>query len=233
MQNMLLHNPDLKGKTLMLHNFLPEEMRAAMEAGLTAGPSVIGKGVAVPGEPALSSLVPYKPKGYVLYFGRFDAQKGMIGLLNACRQLPEIPFVFAGKGPLEDELEGIDNVMNVGFLSGAPLRTLIRNAAFTVYPSVWYENCPFSVVESQLLGTPVVASDLGGTPELVEEGRTGMCYPGLDTDILEETIHALWSAPEEVERLRKGCLSMLDRFDSLETYCEKLLMIYEAAGNEN
>ena len=56
-------------------------------------------------------------------------------------------FIFAGTGPLEDEIEGIPNIKNVGFQTGKDLEKLIREARFSIYPSEWYENCPFSVME--------------------------------------------------------------------------------------
>ena len=45
-----------------------------------------------------------------------------------------------------------------------------------MYPSEWYENCPFSVIESQMYATPVVASDIGGIPELIKENVTGVLF---------------------------------------------------------
>ena len=59
-------------------------------------------------------------------------------------------FIFAGTGPLEETVNGIKNIMNVGFQKGGALEKLIREARFSIYPSEWYENCPFSVMESQM-----------------------------------------------------------------------------------
>lgn len=54
-------------------------------------------------------------KDYVLYFGRFSEEKGIGTLLKVCKELPNIQFVFAGTGPLEDTVNGISNIKNVGF----------------------------------------------------------------------------------------------------------------------
>ena len=53
------------------------------------------------------------------------------------------------------------------------LEKLIREARFSIYPSEWYENCPFSVMESQMYGTPVLGAEIGGIPELIQVGKTG------------------------------------------------------------
>ena len=68
-------------------------------------------------------------------------------------------FIFAGTGPLEETVNGIKNIKNVGFQKGEALEKLIREARFSIYPSEWYENCPFSVMESQMYGTPVLGAE--------------------------------------------------------------------------
>ena len=87
-------------------------------------------------------------KDYVLYFGRFSEEKGIGTLIKVCKELPDVQFFFAGTGPLEETVNGIKNIKNVGFQKGEALEKLIREARFSIYPSEWYENCPFSVMES-------------------------------------------------------------------------------------
>ena len=86
---------------------------------------------------------------YVLYFGRFSEEKGIGTLIKVCKELPDVQFIFAGTGPLEETVNGIKNIKNVGFQKGEALEKLIREARFSIYPSEWYENCPFSVMEYQ------------------------------------------------------------------------------------
>ena len=131
-------------------------------------------------------------KDYVLYFGRFSKEKGIATLVEAAKALPEISFVFAGSGPLESMLEGVANIRNVGFQTGAALEKLIREAKFTVYPSEWYENCPFSVIESILYGTPVLGADIGGIPELIRPGENGELFESGNQEELIRRIHELW-----------------------------------------
>ena len=77
-------------------------------------------------------------------------------------KIPEIKFVFAGNGPLEKEVNGLENINNKGFLTGDELYSAISRALFMVMPSECYENCPFSIMEALTLKTPVIGADIGG-----------------------------------------------------------------------
>lgn len=163
-------------------------------------------------------------KDYVLYFGRFSQEKGIRTLLSVCRQLPDIPFVFAGTGPLEDEVKQVGNIRDVGFQTGEALERLVREAKFSVYPSEWYENCPFSVMESQMYGTPVVGARTGGIPELIEEGVTGELFAAGDADELAQTIESLYGDEGRLLRYHENCRDT--HFDTVQSYGEKALKIY-------
>ena len=163
-------------------------------------------------------------KDYVLYFGRYSEEKGIELLVEVCKRLPEVDFVFAGDGSLKEKVEEVKNIKNVGFLNGEELRTTIAQAKFVVVPSIWYENCPFTVIEAQKLGTPVIGSSIGGIPELIEEGRTGELFEAGNMDTLIGKISELWNDSLKCKEYSKNCLKK--QFDSLEEYCIKLLRIY-------
>ncbi len=188
-------NPLFAGKTLALHNFVDKAEKQETEK-----------------------------QNYVLYFGRFSREKGIDTLIQVCKELPEIPFVFAGTGPLEEELAGVPNIQNVGFQRGQDLETLIRQARFSLCPSEVYENCPFSVMESQLYGTPVLGADIGGIPELIGEGKTGELFESGNAAQLKEKIKMLWENRDLTARYSENCAHI--RFDDVDTYTEKLLKLY-------
>ena len=195
LKSKLDRNPVLARRTVTMHNFVqPVEWRETAK------------------------------KDYVLYFGRYSMEKGIGTLLQAARELPEISFVFAGSGPLEEELAGVPNVTNVGFQSGEALETLIREARFTVYPSEWYENCPFSVMESQMYGTPVLGADIGGIPELIRVGERGELFVGGDVAELKEKIKSLWENPDRQKAYSENCKN--HGFDTVEEYVRKLMECY-------
>lgn len=193
-------NKAFKGRTVTLHNFL------------------------IPQETDEENQMLKLPEKYVLYFGRYAHEKGIADLLRICRQLPEIQFVFAGSGPLEEEVNKTQNVINLGFQNGNALKTLISNAEFFVFASQWYENCPFAVMESQMYGVPVVASDLGGTKELIQDKVTGELYSGTDMEKLQEIIVRLWNNRETVAFYKENCKNL--PFLDLTQYCNKILQYY-------
>lgn len=189
-------NPLFAGKTVAMHNFVD---RISYEKA--------------------------EKKDYVLYFGRFSREKGIDTLIQVCKALPEIPFIFAGTGPLEEEIAGVPNIQNVGFQRGQALETLIREARFSVYPSEWYENCPFSVMESQMYGTPVLGANIGGIPELIEPDKTGELFESGNAAQLKEKIQALWENRELTDRYSENCADV--RFDDVARYTEKLMKLYK------
>jgi len=196
MEGKISANSALKGKTVVLHNFISEVEDFHLEK-----------------------------ERYVLYFGRFSEEKGIETLLLACKALPHIPFVFAGAGPLEKSISSLTNIRNEGFLTGKALEALILKASFSVYPSEWYENCPFSVMESQIMGTPVIGANIGGIPELIKEGVTGELFSSGNPDSLAQAIERLWNDPDTLSLYTKNCLSM--KFPSLPEYCDQLMKIYQ------
>ena len=117
-------------------------------------------------------------------------------------------------------------MQNVGFQSGAALTALIAGARLSVYPSEWYENCPLSVMESQLLGTPVLGADIGGIPELIDTGSrpTGALFPPGDADALTLSLRTLWDDPARTGAMARICAER--RFDTADEYVEKLMKIY-------
>lgn len=163
-------------------------------------------------------------KDYVLYFGRFSEEKGIGTLIKVCKALPEIQFIFAGTGPLEDEINTIPNIKNVGFKSGEELETLIREARFSIYPSEWYENCPFSVMESQMFATPVIGANIGGIPELINIEKTGELFESGNFNDLKDKVVKLWQNEELTELYTRNCKDIA--FDTIEEYVEKLMKIY-------
>lgn len=164
-------------------------------------------------------------KDYVLYFGRYSQEKGIETLIKAAKELPEISFVFAGSGPLEHLLEGIANVENMGFQSGDDLAMLIRQAKFTVSPSECYENCPFSVMESQIYGTPVLGANIGGIPELISVGKTGELFASGNNVELVQAIKRLYENDTLVQMYSDNCKNV--KFDALKQYVQKLMCIFE------
>lgn len=182
-------------KTIVIHNFIEKQAEAATEK-----------------------------EGYVLEFGHLSKDKGTLTLLEAASHMPETRFVFAGYGSAEEAIKSVPNAEFVGFKTGDELKRLIQKAAVSVYPSEWYENCPFSVIESQMYGTPVIGSRIGGIPELIDEGKTGLLFEAGNADDLELNLRMLLEDTEKLKIFTDNCSSV--SFETPETYYEKLMQIY-------
>ena len=203
MKGKLDTNPVLATKTVFLRNFETEKPNITEE----------------------NAVLPDLPQRYVLYFGRFSTEKGIGTLLEAIKALPNIQFVLAGSGPLKDQLDGISNILNVGFISGSVLNSVISSADFSIVPSVVYDNCPYSAIESLILGTPVLGARIGGIPELVQDGKTGELFTSGDSKDLAVKIQNLWNEKEKINRYRENCKGV--KFDTVMDYTSKLMSIYE------
>ncbi len=130
-----------------------------------------------------------------------------------------------GTGPLEETVNGIKNIKNVGFQKGEALEKLIREARFSIYPSEWYENCPFSVMESQMYGTPVLGANIGGIPELIQVGKTGELFESGNGKDLKRKIEKLWSDRKRCAEYSANCKDI--SFDTIDEYYEKIMKAYQ------
>lgn len=166
-----------------------------------------------------------RKKEYVLYFGRFSEEKGIGMLIKVCKELPNVRFVFAGTGPLEGSINKIANIKNVGFQKGEALEKLIREAQFSIYPSEWYENCPFSVMESQMYGTPVLGANIGGIPELIQINKTGELFESGNVKELKEKIQKLWEDKKLCQQYSQNCKDI--SFDTIDEYYKKIVKVYQ------
>lgn len=202
LQEKMEKHPYLKGKTMVMQNF------SIVEDG-NMGDDI-------------------QKEDYIVYFGRYSKEKGIETLLKVCEMLPEIPFVFAGKGPLEEQVNQVKNIENKGFLSGKDLEEVIRKARFSVYPSEWYENCPFSIMESIQYGTPVLGAAIGGIPELIEAGETGELFESGNVKELTRKIKSLWKNKEQLLGYSINCKEK--QYISLKEYTDKILIFIKNNG---
>ena len=201
-------NPLFAGKTVAMHNFVERFNDSVLK------------------EDAAQIELPYEK--YVLYFGRFSWEKGVRTLVETAKQLPEVNFVFAGNGEYAEKIEKLSNAKNVGFKSGVELDALICNALFTIYPSEWYENCPFSVMESQERHIPVLGARIGGIPELIEDGKTGWLFESGNAIDLKDKILKIWeSVGNKENKLENEDVFSFQERKNTEDYAKRLISFYE------
>jgi glycosyltransferase involved in cell wall biosynthesis len=180
-----------------------------------------------------NSIYPdYTPGDYGLFIGKVESIKGIWTLLEACRQIPDFEIRFAGRGDiLEDavrycETEGITNAKFLGFQTGEDLARLRRESRFVVVPSEWYENCPMVILEAFAAGKPVIASRMGGVPELIDQSADGLMFDAGDSDSLAGHMRTLIGDAQLASEMgRKGRQKVEGRY-SMSAYMDSLLAIY-------
>ncbi|MBN2308819.1 MAG: glycosyltransferase [Candidatus Hydrogenedentes bacterium] len=178
----------------------------------------------------------YAPGDYALFFGQLLKHKGIFTLLDAVAQAASgMAIAVAGTGPESDEVArrverlGLSGVRLVGYQSGKALYDLIRRARFVVVPSEWYENQPYAVLESFALGKPVLASAIGGIPELVDDEVGGLFTPG-DTAELAAKLAGLGSDTARLREMGMAARHRVAEAHSPEAHLERLLGVYAQVG---
>ena len=153
-----------------------------MRGAFTSSP-VIHRANFVPGQ--IERAAVSTPGGPLLYAGRLAGEKGISKLIEAAARM-KVPLHIAGDGPLREDIARIiaaqgaqEHIKMLGFLDKGELVQALKTCRAVVVPSEWYENSPYTVLEAQAAGKPVLCSDIGGLPELVCDGSNGFLFaPG-------------------------------------------------------
>jgi glycosyltransferase involved in cell wall biosynthesis len=167
---------------------------------------------------------------YALVAARLAPEKGIDTAVRAAA-LADIPLRVAGEGPATDELVELANLIGgrvdfLGRLDRAGLERELAGAAMVLMPSRYHEFAPYSALEAMAAGVPVVASNLGGLPELIGAER---CVPAGDPHALAARMRNLWREPE---RRRVDGDALIERARTLHSeqlYTERLLDLYASA----
>jgi glycosyltransferase involved in cell wall biosynthesis len=173
---------------------------------------------------------------YALYVGRLAAEKGIEVLLAAWGRLGgQIPLRLAGHGPLSEYLASrIDRAELQGaeFVGSVPTPEVFRlllNARFLVFPSIWFEGFPITIVEALASGVPVVASRLGAMEEIIEDHRTGLHFKSGDPEDLAAKVEWAWTHPKEMEEMGRAARREYEAKYTPERNYEDMMKIYDAA----
>jgi glycosyltransferase involved in cell wall biosynthesis len=146
----------------------------------------------------------------VAFAGRLGPQKSVATALDAVARTPAVTLVVAGDGPERDALErraqdlGLDGRTRfLGSLERDGVLRLFRAADASLLSSSW-ENLPHTVVESLAVGTPVIATAVGGVPEVVRDGENGLLVPPRDPAALAGALGRFLADDALRERLAHG-----------------------------
>lgn len=206
--------------------------KRAAETGLgTAKVQVLPNFVDLLGEPAAGSCTSdprAAPPGpsTVLFVGADSPHKGRAVLIDAFRRLPPgyAQLALVGSGSAVD-LEG---VRTLGFMQQAQLREQYQKASVMVVPSLWPEPCPTVILEAMTHGLPVIGTRMGGIPDLVDDGTTGLLVPPNDPRALADALQRLLGDRELRRRLGAGSLARVGQF-STDTVVPRIEDAYGSA----
>lgn len=169
----------------------------------------------------------------VVYFGRLAVEKGLGTLVEAAGRTPRTRVIIAGDGVQRRELEnlklklGCENVDFIGYVERDRLLGMVRDAMCVVMPSIWFENFPYTILEAFALGKPVIASRIGGMPETVKDGETGLLFEPGDAIALSRHIEYLQENPSEVERMGRRAREMVETEFGPDRHYADLTAAYE------
>ena len=201
LEEKLLAASDLyRGKTLTVHNFIEKKQMP-------------------------EKITPEKP--YVAFAARLSKEKGVTLLCEAAKMLPDYSFLVAGSGPDGECLKDVPNITMKGFLTGDELISLMANARVMLLPSVWYENCPLSILETHSFGVPVITMNSGGMAELVEDGKTGALINEPTPEAVAEAIRRCFEDEEYYSVLKQNCETMRDKIIGVSEYCDIVVAQYQ------
>lgn len=148
------------------------------------------------------------PDRYAVFYGRIGEEKGIKTLQKVWEKLPDIPLVVMGTGPLEDEFskwaENHKQIYFLGYTQHDKCLSIVKNSQFVVFPSIWYEGCSMVEIETESLGKPLIATDLGFSAEAIENGYNGYKVPLGDADGFVNKISELWNNPKLCEKMGRN-----------------------------
>lgn len=186
-----------------------------------------------PGVAAICAEAATRPT--IVFSGGGVTIKGAQVVLDAVPDLlaavPNVQLVIVGGGE-PDVLTAFRRydpaVQVLGRVPFNAMHALFGVADLTLLPSVWQENAPMTIYENYQMGTPLVASNIGGIPELIEPGITGYLVPPNDpAALVEQVVQHLARPAHERRRMRQTCVQRANDPAILNQHIDKLLAVYQ------
>ena len=164
-----------------------------------------------------------------IFVGRLASEKGIRFLTEAWRGL-DFPLTVVGDGPEGEwaRRNAPPNMRFVGEKTRGETLKLMRSAQFLVFPSIWYEGFPMTILEAAALGTPALASRLGGRAETTVDGETGILFESKNVEDFRAAARRLIADPGLCRRLGENARRRYERFYSPQKNFETLMEIYRA-----
>lgn len=201
----------------MVDRFIPVSHAVARHTGLSGSdtpyeviPNFVPDNVGQP-NPQDSQLDLMPADGFILFVGDMMRLKGIDVLLNAYAGLKRAPpLVLIGRRAPDTPTDLPANVRSLGTLPHSTIMHAWRHSLFGVLPSVGPEACATVIMEAMACGKAIVASDIGGMPDLVDAGETGLLVPAGDTQALRRAMQRLLDNPALLTQLGTASLARVE-----------------------
>jgi glycosyltransferase involved in cell wall biosynthesis len=190
--------------------------RALLTALDGALPSHASPGIHLPNPlnfPTRSTTPPTGSVTRLLYVGQVTAHKGVPFLLEALEALSDkgkFQLTVVGKGdcldPLREKYRDCAWVRFTGFVAPEAVGGYMKEADVLLVPSLWYENQPLVVLQARALALPLMVSDRGGLPELVEDGVFGRVLEAGNRAVWEQALQEITADPPRLDRWKAEAL---------------------------
>ena len=173
---------------------------------------------------------------HFLFIGRLSEDKGVKILLDVFAQC-KYSLHIAGDGPLKQMVERASseykNIKYIGKLDKTGVENEMRKCTALLFPSIWYEGMPMTIIEAFSLEVPVIASKLGAMGVMIEDGYNGLHFDTGDAISLNEKI-SYWTGLSEIEKnnYRRNAISSFEAHYTNKKNKELLLQIYQNVINE-
>lgn len=143
----------------------------------------------------------------ITFAGRLIKEKGIFILLDAfnslSRKYPQLKLIIAGEGPLFSKLKSTNKIWFTGKLTHEKIMTLFNSSDIFVHPSMFPEGLPTSILEAGLMKCAIIATDRGGTIEVINNNDLGLIIKENSVD-LEEKIEHLVQNPKLLIMLKEN-----------------------------
>jgi glycosyltransferase involved in cell wall biosynthesis len=168
---------------------------------------------------------------YVGFIGRVSSEKGVDTLMRAAEILPDISFKAAGAYEKMPDLpkRAVGNFEFLGAISRVNVGRFYSHSRLVVVPSIWFEGFPNVIVEAMMYGKPVIASRIGGIPEIVADDAEILLFEPGEADDLAEKIRYLWDRPQLCRKIGQTFREKAVREYSPQKYYERLIAVYKKA----
>lgn len=179
----------------------------------------------------------YEHENYILYFGRYAREKGVLTILKAYSKLKcSEKLVLVGKGSEEEKIHDfvkdnkLENRVQVnGAIFGKEMDKIIEKAKVVLVPSEWYENGAFVALQALAKGKIVVASNIAGLSEIIQDGVTGfLAEPGNPDSFATAIQKVLELSADEYKTMSENIVVYAKQRCDVNNYIKKLTNIYSS-----